>query len=440
MSQHAGGTPTPFAAAGTDIVRVYRGGRLFDGTGDVTHEDTTIVVRGGTIDSVQSDRELDGSLLEQAEVIELDGRCVIPGLIDSHQHLATPPDRAVAEAALRRQVYGGVTAIRDMADDLRQISDLARASLVGEIAGPDIYYAALMAGPSFFDDPRTWQVCQGETPGTVPWMQAITDDSELPIAVALARGTHACAVKIYADLPGDLVAAITAEAHRQGMAVWAHAAVFPATPTDVVTAGVDVVSHVTMLAYETQPEALTTYKGKLPLDHARISVTDPRIDAVLELMLRTGTVLDATASLWTRDEVMQGEDAESLALAKANADLAALLTARAHRAGVPISTGTDYESDPADPFPSLHKELLFLARHCGMSNAEVLRSATAIGARSAGVTQLMGTVEPGKLANFVVLDEDPLQDIEHLKSISLVVKRGHRYDRARYGANPSTSD
>ena len=77
-----------------------------------------------------------------------DGGWIIPGLVDSHVHLATPPDRRKAEAVLRRNLYGGVTMVRDMADDLRSVGELARASRVGEIPAPDIYYAAIIAGPA----------------------------------------------------------------------------------------------------------------------------------------------------------------------------------------------------------------------------------------------------------------------------------------------------
>lgn len=429
--------PTPFAPADEAKVVVYRGAAVFDGTGAGLRSEAAIVVAGGTIRAVLDNAELSAELLDGAEVVELDGRVVIPGLIDSHQHLATPPNRPVAEATLRRHVYSGVTAIRDMADDLRHIADLTRATRVGEIAGPDIHYAALMAGPSFFDDPRTWQVSQGETPGYVPWMQAITEETDLRIAVALARGTHASAVKIYADLPGDLVAAITTEAHRQGLSVWAHAAVFPATPLEVVAAGVDVLSHVTMLGYQLQSGSSLTYKGKQPIDPGAVSVDDPRIGEVLDQMRLRGAILDATASMWTRDGIANG-DAETVARGKANADLAAALTVRAIGAGVDVSTGTDFETPPDDPFPSLFKELLFLNRRCGMATDAVLRAATQVGARSAGAESTMGTLEAGKLANFVVLDENPLADLTNLESVSCTVKRGHRLARSEFDAHPET--
>ncbi|MFD9465956.1 amidohydrolase family protein [Streptomyces sp. NPDC060027] len=429
MTDEASGAPAPHAPAVKGAVAVYRGATLFDGTGRPARNSTSIVVDGPVIRAVGDDAAIAEDLPADAEVFDLDGRFVVPGLIDAHQHIATPPDRPVAEAVLRRLVYSGVTAIRDMADDLRQVGDLARATLVGEIPGPDIRYAALMAGPGFFDDPRTHQVSQGETPGAVPWMQAITKDTDLRLAVALARGTHAAAIKVYADLDHATVAAITAEAHRQGIPVWAHATVFPATPGQIVAAGADSVSHVTLLAFEGTDGPLISYKNKPPFDHDRFAAgDDPRIEELFALMRQRGTVLDATASMWA-SEALAGEGPEDAARAAANTGLAVALTAQAHRAGVDIATGTDYETDPKDPFPALFDELSFLVRRCGMSPEQVLRSATLIGARSAGAEDVMGSVEAGKLANFVVLEDDPLRDIEHLRSVALTVKRGRRFER-----------
>jgi imidazolonepropionase-like amidohydrolase len=436
MGHEVSGAPTPFAAPPTGQVTVYWGATLIDGTGGEPRPATTIVVDGATIRSVGPDTDLSAAdLPDGASVVDLTGRFVIPGLIDSHQHIATPPDRAAAEAVLRRQVYGGVTAIRDMADDLRQVGDLARATLVGEIPGPDIRYAALMAGPGFFDDPRTWQVSQGATPGEVPWMQAVTDETDLPLAVAVARGTHAQAIKVYADLPGRTVAAITAEAHRQGLDVWAHAAVFPASPGEVVAAGVDSVSHVHLLVHEAAAQELTSYRDKPPVDHERFAAgDDPQIEALLTQMRRRGTVLDATASLWTSDEVLGSADADGLARARVNEELSARLTAQAYRAGVEVSTGSDYETDPKHPYPALHRELAFLVRRCGIPAAQVIRSATLVGAVSMGAEDVMGTVETGKLANFVVLARDPLADIDNLGSVELTVKRGRPHPRAEFDA------
>ena len=82
---------------------------------------------------------------------------------------------------MRRDIYSGITATRIMADDLRSIAELDRAARVGEIAGPDLYFAALVAGRSFFDDPRTRAISGGGwTPGETPWAQAIDERTDLP--------------------------------------------------------------------------------------------------------------------------------------------------------------------------------------------------------------------------------------------------------------------
>jgi imidazolonepropionase-like amidohydrolase len=432
MDHEDAGAPVPFAEPGPDAIAVYRGATLFDGTGGPAQRSMTIVARGAEIVLVAPDDQVPEHQGDGAQVFDLAGQFVIPGLIDSHQHIATPPDRAAAEAILRRHAYGGVTAIRIMADDLRQVSDLARATRVGEIPGPDIHFAALMAGPTFFDDPRTWQVSRGETPGSVPWMQAITDDTDLALAVAMARGTHATAIKVYADLPGSTVAAITAEAHRQGISVWAHSAVFPASPSEVIRAGVDSISHVTSLAYEAAAGQLSTYSGKPPIDYDRFAGgDDPLLDALFAQMRSRGTVLDATASMWSSPWDAPA-DPDGQARARANSALSATLTARAYRAGIAISTGTDYETGPEHPFPALHDEMAFLVQQCDIPAGQILRSATLVGARSIGAESTMGTIEAGKLANLVVLRRDPVADVANLRSITLVVKRGHRYVRAEY--------
>ena len=207
---------------------LYRNATLIDGTGAPGRPGMSVLVDGERIKDVQPADRLTAPA--GARVVDLTGKYLLPGLVDSHEHLATPPNRRQAEASLRRDLYGGVTAIRDMADDLRAVAELARASRKGEIPAPDIHYAALMAGPSFFADPRTLAVSYGFTPGKTPWMQSIEATTDLREAVTLARGTSATAIKIYANLPADLVSRIAAEAHRQGLRVWAHTAVYPTTP------------------------------------------------------------------------------------------------------------------------------------------------------------------------------------------------------------------
>ncbi|QKG20226.1 amidohydrolase family protein [Actinomadura verrucosospora] len=422
--------PTPFAPAEPGRVTAYRGVSLIDGTGGPVRHGMAVVTDGPVIEAVVPDADLGAAGPPGAETVDMRGMFLLPGLIDAHQHLSTPPNRAQAEAMMRRQVHGGVTAVREMAGDLRQMADLARAALVGEIPGPDVHCAALMAGPGFFDDPRTHQVTQGAAPGAVPWMQAVDEDTDLPLAVAAARGTGAVAIKIYADLDASLVARIAAEAHRQGMLVWAHAAVFPALPGDVVAAGVDVVSHAHMLVHDLpgdRPGAYRRQRGHLADAYRRL--LDAPVDVLDPLfgeMRRRGTILDATASLMVR--MPSG--------APGAAELAPRvlrrLIDRARHAGVAICTGTDYETSPGGRYPSLHDELRFLVRSMGMPPHEVIRAATATGAAAVGLRDAAGTVEPGKRADLLIVEADPHEDIDNLRRIVTTVKRGRRYERADY--------
>jgi cytosine/adenosine deaminase-related metal-dependent hydrolase len=174
------------ALAGEAAVTVYRNVTVIDGLGGPPRPGQDLLIQGERILAI---RPTGQPVPEGARVETGQGRYVLPGLIDSHEHLATPPNRPFAEAQMRRDLYGGVTSVRDMADDLRQVADLARAARIGEIAGPDIHYAALMAGPSFFEDPRTHAVTQGAVAGKAAWMQSIDETTDLPMAIALARST-----------------------------------------------------------------------------------------------------------------------------------------------------------------------------------------------------------------------------------------------------------
>jgi imidazolonepropionase-like amidohydrolase len=410
-------------------VTVYRNVRLIDGTGAAARPGMDIVVEGERITSVVPDAGY--TMPAGATAVDLSGTTVMPGLIDSHVHLATPPNRRQAEAVLRRSLYGGVTAVRDMADDDRAVAELARASQQAEIPAPDIYFAALMAGPPFFADPRVAAAGKGWAPGTAPWLQAIDDSTNIHDAVAMAKGTGATAIKVYADLPARLIDAITAEAHRQHILVWAHSSVFPTRPADVIAADVDAVSHVCYLAYQVEPVMLASYEDHTPVNEALLKQPDdPVMAGLFKAMLKRGTIVDATGSLFVRAEAERKADPKKRPL-RCTGGTTTRLTAQAWRAGVPISAGTDYPGD--DPlWPSVHDEIFWLVRDVGMPPLEAIRSATLVGAQAAGQAKDMGSIAPGKLANFVVLAKDPADDIANIRSVVTIVKRGRAYARTDY--------
>jgi hypothetical protein len=421
----------PFAPAAATERIIYRHATLIDGTGAAARRDVAVITRGPLIEAVVADAALTPAQLTNARTVDLTGRFLLPGLIDSHQHMATPPNRARAEAWLRRDIYSGITATRIMADDLRSIAELDRAARVGEIAGPDLYFAALVAGDSFFDDPRTRAISGGGlTPGQTPWAQAIDEHTNIPLAIAIARGTGATALKIYANLTPDLVRRLTAEAHRQHFLVWAHGMVFPTRPADVNAAGPDVFSNTCYHAYQLSAHPPSSYQQRSPVDPAPFAHGDNAVMAGLFRTMREhGIILDATL------RVYQEVERRSAAAGRppfCTLDLAARLTAQAHREGVLLSAGTDGDTPATAAYPALFEELELLVHRAGLTPLEAIRSATQIGAISAGQGRNMGVIAPGYAANLVVLERDPGADIANLRSVLFTVKRGRRFDRADY--------
>jgi imidazolonepropionase-like amidohydrolase len=418
------------AAAPVPAVRtVYRHAALIDGTGAPLRRDMAVVVAGERIASVVRDRALTLRQLRGARVVDLSGKYLLPGLIDSHQHIATPPERAKALALLRRQLYSGVTAIRDMADDVREVRALDAMGRSGAIAAPEISYAALVAGPSFFADPRVAAASKGFAPGTAPWMQAVDEKTDIPATIARAKGTGAIALKIYANLSASLVARLTGEAHRQGLAVWAHGMVFPATPAEVVAAGPETVSHINYLAYQAMDRRPQSYQDRFPIDYARFAQGDTAAMAALfREMRRRGVILDATIRVYAEREKQAVRKGEA---PRGATELAERLVDQAWRAGVAISAGTDGDSPRAAAYPSLFDEIELLGA-AGLPPLQAIRAATLVGARTLRQEREMGSVAAGKLANLVVLDRNPLESLANMRSVVLTVKRGRAYPRADY--------
>jgi len=426
---HGAPTQHPGTPAEPKIV-AYRGAVLFDGTGAPSRSGLTLVTRGERILAIQPDGD---TLPPAAEMIDVTGLYVLPGLIDTHVHVATPPDAEAARAQMRRWLYSGVTAVRGMADDLRSVGELARQARVGETPSPDIYYAALMAGEGFFKDPRTQAVSAGAVAGRTPWMQAITADTDLPLAVAMARGTSATGIKIYADLPADLVVRITAEAHRQGVPVWTHAMVYPATPQEVIAAGPDVMSHACILAHQAQAPAdrPISYASRTPIERAPfLNGDNPVVQGLLEQMRDKDIVLDATVRVYAEQD--RAAAAPGARQPICSGPMVFALTRQAYRTGVAISAGTDGETPDSNPWPTLIEEMELLQNSVGMTPADVLVAATRTAARTVNQADDMGTLEAGKLANFIFVAVDPAADVANLRKLVFTVKRGQPFPRAAF--------
>jgi len=419
--------------AATPPLEIFHGFTLIDGTGAPPIPDAAISVRGNQIVTVGSRRELlsGPSAPRDAIVVNLGGGYVIPGLIDAHVHLSGSPDRETAEAELYRLLYSGVTAVRDMAGDARALASLARDSRLGEIDSPDIYFAALMAGPPFMADPRPQAAAAGETAGQVPWLQAITPQTDIPTAVAMAKGTYATGVKIHADLDASLVERITAEAHRQGMRVWAHSMVVPARPLEVIRADVDVVSHVCDIAWEAMATVPPRYHHDMTPQYGSFTAGSAIFTQLFNEMVQRGTILDATLATYVR----QAASRELLPYdlpGGCDLDFARSLVRRARDLGVPVAAGSDFATPGNERFPALYEELEELVVGGRLSPMEAIVAATSTAAQAIGIEATQGTLTHGRPVNFVLLRDDPLADIRNLRSVQTVWKNAERFQADEY--------
>jgi imidazolonepropionase-like amidohydrolase len=424
--------PSPAVAqpAAPPAAVAYRGATLLDVRGGGLRRGVTIVTRGETVEALLP---AGAALPDGAETVDVSGLYAVPGLIDVHLHVENGAGRRVAEAVLRREIYSGVTAVRDMLGDSRILADLSRAARLGELPAPDVDFVGFLAGPGYFIDDRLNRLARGATPGQVPWIQRITPDADLPLAIARIAGTGARGVKIYADLDSATVARIAAEAHRQGLAVWAHGAVFPATPQQVVEAGADSVSHVCMLAYQTLPVPPASYHDRAPLDQAALmrGAPDPALAKLFAAMKARGTVLDTTVAVYHLIERLRREMPDHPPPTYCDSGLAERMAGQAYAAGVTLATGTDGPAMSDSPFPAVFEEMDLL-RKAGVPSLDVVRAATLNGAKALGREREMGAVEPGKLANIAFLSENPLAERARWRSVVLTVKRGSRYWRRDY--------
>lgn len=367
-----------------------------------------IVIRGDSIVAVQSIATAFTDSIDQR--INGKGAFAIPGLVDHHVHLTERQAPMLVRAA-----RGGVTMVQALAGDNRVAGEYARMVIARELAGPEISYASVMAGPGFFTDPRFIGAGLGYKPGTAPWAQAVTANTDVVVAVAAARGSGAEVLKLYAMIDSALAARLIAEAHKQGMRVVAHGTVFPARPLQLVQAKVDILTHVPYLSWQgaatVRPED-SFNRAKGPYDS--VPVNGPAINTLVQEMKKAGTYLEPTLFVFAR------QTAE-----KTMNDWASALTAKAKNAGIPVIAGTDGLIDGADTLalPNIHRELQLLVK-AGLTPGEALASATTVPARAMNRAKTHGAIAAGFVADIVLLGANPLQDIAATQDIKQVVLKG----------------
>ena len=367
---------------------------------------------------------------DETTVIDGEGRFLLPGLFDMHGH------EWRWNAML--QIAGGVTTVRDMGNDNKGLEELRTDIESGHILGPRIV-------PTGF--------IEGESPSAARMGIVIStlDEGKAAVDWYAQRGRRQ--IKLYNSIRPEWVAPLASYAHAQGMRVGGHIPAFMRAE-EAVRAGYDEIQHINqvMLNFLVKPEddTRTLLRFYLVGDNAsQIDLESDNAKAFFQLLVDRGTVVDTTiATFEPMFTQLQGEpnpafrkvashvppvlqrywlvnsmDVNFANVARFRNSYAKLmeLTRRLHAAGIPLLAGTD---DIAGF--TLHRELEMYVQ-AGISASQALQIATRNGAKYTQLSDLLGSIAVGKIADVILIDGDPTENIASVRDISTVMKEGVVY-------------
>ncbi len=388
--------------------------RIIDGTGRVI-DHGSVVVREGKIIAVGP-----GSPPERSagQRVDAHGMTVMAGFIDAHRHIIRG-DAAVwlrdhSVESMKSFVDAGFTTVFSMGDDPHGILELRRRLTAGEITGPTLYAvrivplsaptpgpAAVPRGP-FTDLARTDPARPPDRPDNAP--PAIPDE-QTRAAVRSARQEGFDAIKTFMlATPGGpeshTLAVVVDEAHKQGLRVFTHATAVQ-DALAAVNAHVDVLAHTAHIGHLEEDEAAlqTLLSAHIPMV-STLAVFIPHFDAENKPLFRDGGPFPMPRPLSSGGQ------------GPVNARIL-------WEGGLAYAYGTDTQWDPRE---SLADELRAL--NLVFSPRDITRIMGPNTAAAIGKSAELGTLEPGKRADIVVIDGDPLEDVFNLTRVMLVVKGG----------------
>lgn len=390
---------------------------LIDGTGSAARQHVTIVVTGNRITAIQ---DASVPLPTGTRVIDETGTYVIPGLWDMHVHLS---DAMSSEPALTMFLAAGVTGIRDMGSPrFERLRALRDAIARGERIGPRL----MTPGP----------LLQAGTPVDTNHVE-IRDSSQARRVVDSLADLGVDFIKVHEILTRAEYFAIADEARRRGLPYAGH---LPVSNDSVLvgaveagTAGQRSLEHLAGIPYYVRDVSHAAMYDSL----RRLGVyVDPTLqpfwalahlkDSALWMDARVRAISGFRRSQW--DGMRAQRSDQSIAFM---GRLLSWRMAAVHDlsvAGVPLLAGTDVGVLPlVYPGSSLQEELVRLVE-CGLTPSQALQTATINPARFLGRERDLGTIELGKLADLVVLEANPLDDIANVRRVRLVVADGRVYD------------
>jgi imidazolonepropionase-like amidohydrolase len=424
-----------------DAAHYLLAGVVIDGTGAPPLRDAVIAIAGGSITAVGSRTEF-GSALDGAPVVDFADKVVMPGLIDCHAHPTLFPDRQPFDVQLQApDEMLALTAVRQLTLHLRSgVTTLRDCAARGQT----MFWVREAGRRGFFPSPRLQLVGRAITHsrGHIHWTGAVADTAdEIRKQVRILVAEGADAIKLVASgggtkggipyLPSYTVAELRVgveAAHALERQTVAHARATKSIE-NCVDAGIDAIAHVEFLA----PGEIVDMGG------AGAPTGLPKFDQRVADKLAASTAyldLNPQSSGWdtvvllrckqARGEPLSGQ--EDTQLANLTTYFDAFLPVIGALRGMGLVNRMAFGSD-AGPFDTEfgHMEYsVHLARLAGLLPMESLQVVTRNPARLMGLDATIGTVEPGKQADLLVLDRDPLDDPENLRRVAAVFQSGVR--------------
>ena len=431
---------------------------VIDVTGSPAKPDMSVVIRNHRIAAIGRTSSVVPP--KDSEIVDATGKFLIPGLWDMHVHTGRK------DIFLPLYIANGVTGVRDMGGDIEDPSG-ELSSLSGRYVQLSLWRAAIeegsLLGPrlviaGFLIDGFKW-------PGNI----AATNAEEGRQAVDVLKKTGVDFVKVKSFLSKDTFLAIAAEARRQHMVLAGHVpdAVRVAEASD---AGQKSIEHLTGIAVgcsaierQLMDEKAQAFAAR---DRARYASIEPRAAATFDATIATAlfsrfvtngtwqvpTLVELRRNALGDDSTNPGQNSaeddplwaylpaplrdwwsknRSATAPSGGQELFASelsLTEKMHKSGVLFLAGTDTPNPSILPGFALHDELKLLVS-AGFSPMEALQAATLNPARYLGKEKDLGTIETGKLADLVLLDANPLDDISNTRKIRAVIVDGRYLNR-----------
>jgi imidazolonepropionase-like amidohydrolase len=428
-----------------DSALVFTQVNIIDATGAPVQPNMTVVVKGQRIADLGEAGHV--PIPKHAKIVDAKGKFLIPGLWDMHVHTIfgdwLPQDENIM---LPLFVANGVTGVRDMGSDLEAVKQWRSEIAAGRLLGPRM----IIAGP----------MLDGPTP-RFPSSAPVSDAASGRKIVDDLKSAGVDFIKIQSLVPRDGYFAAAAEANKLGITFVGHVP-DAVRASEASNAGQKSIEHFTGVFEGCSTVEDQMLKGPKTLGQ-NVKTFDPQRAKELIALLAKNQTWQVPTLAWERGQwlvddidvshdplikyapaawkdrtwpmfktdILKTMDTDPLAVRKQFVQMELEMTLAMFRAGIPFMAGTDTAAG-VHIFPgfSLHQELALFVK-AGLTPMQALQTATLNPARFLGKSAEMGTVEKDKIADLVLLDANPLDDIDNTRTIRAVVLAGHYFSRSK---------